>query len=157
VISSLVVGLRAKAIATGDWDELSAELQTRHASGDGQASFELCRLLAGLGRWSDAATVAKTLPSRVGTAESLRLACATLYNAKAYTDALAMLDAHRAVFSHAELPNDMRRLRLLAQRQLGMLPTAAAEAEDLFGREPSRAHFSLLADLYFQKGDFGAL
>ena len=154
---SLLVRLRARAVASGHWDELIAELQARHKAGDGQASFELCRLLGSRQRWDEAAIIGRGLMSRVSTAEALQLAGASLYNAADYAGALALLDAHRGVFPHGEFPTDMRRLRLLAQRHLGMLPTAAAEAEDLFRREPSKAHFSLLADVYFQKGDFHAL
>jgi tetratricopeptide (TPR) repeat protein len=154
---SVLVRLRARAVANGAWDELIAELQTRHDSGDGQASFELCRLLGSRQRWEEAAVIARTLMPSVSSGEALQLASATLYNAADFAGALQLLDAHRGAFPHGEFPSDMRRLRLFAQRHLGMLPTAAAEAEDLFRREPSKTHFSLLADVYFQKGDFRRL
>lgn len=154
---TLLVSLRAGAKASGDSDALISELQDRHANSDGQASLELCRLLGSQERWDDSAVIARTLMTRVGTAEALRLASATLYNASDFSGALDLLESHREVLPHAELPSEMRRLRLLIQRRLGMLPDAAAEAEDLFRSEPSQEHFSLLADLYFQKGDFHAL
>ena len=46
---------------------------------------------------------------------------------------------------------------LAARRELGLLPAATADAEDLFRREPSTSHFRFLSDLYFEKGDFASL
>lgn len=140
-----------------DADELLAVLRTRHEAGDGQASFELCRQLGIHGRWQDAAGVARGLTAAIGTAGAVSLAAATLYNAGDPSAALELLETHRGLFPHGELANDMRRLRLLAKRRLGMLPAAAAEAEDLFNQQPSQEHFLLLAEVYFQVGDLHAL
>ncbi len=152
-----LVILRAEASITGVADELLAELQRRHNAGDGQSTFELCRQLGIRGRWQEAAGLARGLTAAVGTAEALSLAAVTLYNAGDPPAALELLETHRGLFPHGELPNDMRRLRLLAQRRMGMLPAAATEAEDLFRQQPSQEHFLLLADVCFQMGDLHAV
>lgn len=152
-----LVRLRAEASVTGVADELLAELRHRHDAGDGQASFELCRQLGLRGRWQEAADLARGLTAAVGTADALSLAAVTLYNAGDPSAGLELLETHRGLFPHGEPPNDMRRLRLLARRRMGMLPAAATEAEDLFRRQPSQDHFLLLADVHFQMGDLHAL
>ncbi|WP_291984084.1 hypothetical protein [Luteitalea sp.] len=152
-----LVRLRARASSTGVVDELLAELQDRHDAGDAQASFELCKELGLVGRWEDAASLARGLTASVGTANALSLAAVTLYNAGDFSGALELLETHLGLFPHGEPPNDMRRLRLLARRRMGMLPAAATEAEDLFRRQPTQEHFLLLADVRFQMGDLHAL
>ena len=152
-----LIALRARAGATGDNEPLIEELRLRAEGGDDAASFELCNVQASLERWHEALPVARTLPERVRTAEAVALSCITLYNAKQYEECLQTLDTHRDIFPHAEFPNDMRRLRLAAQRELGLLPAAAIAAEDLFRREPTTVHYRLLSDLYFEKGDFPSL
>jgi hypothetical protein len=154
--AALVV-LRARARADGDWEPLISELRTRADAGDGRAAFELCELLGTLGRWADAAPYARVLADKVATADALLLGCVTLYNAKEYEDCLRQLDLHQGLFPHAEFPTQAQRLRLAAQRELGLLPAASAGAEELFRREPSLAHFKILADLDFEKGDFASL
>jgi hypothetical protein len=46
---------------------------------------------------------------------------------------------------------------IVSQRELGKLSPAIAQAEDIFRTQPSRQNFLIFSDLYFQKGDFGAL
>ena len=154
---AVLIALRARARATGDHEPLVDELRLRAEGGDDAASFELCQGLVFLERWQEALPIARTLPERVRTAEAVSLSCITLYNAKQREECLRTLDLYRGVFPHAELPNDMRRLRLAAQRKSGLLPVAATTAEDLFRHEPSTVHFRLLSDLYFEKGDFASL
>src|SRR5262249_2895605 len=148
---------RARARADGNWEPLISELRSRADTGDGRAAFELCELLGTLGRWADAAPYARVLADVVATADALLLGCVSLYNAKQYEECLRQLDPPRDLFPHAESPAQAQRLRLAAQRELGLLPAASAGAEELFRREPSLAHFKILADLYFEKGDFASL
>ena len=155
--AAALMALQARARATRDYDPLINELRLRANDGDHSSSFELCQLLASLKRWQEALPIARDLPEHVRTADSIALSCITLYNSKQHDECLRTLDLHRTVFPRAELPNDMQRLRLAAQRQLGLLPVAASAAEELFRREPSTAHFRLLSDLYFEKGDFASL
>ena len=155
--AAALVALQARAQTNGDYDPLVNELRLRADDGDHSASFELCQLLVSLERWAEALPIARDLPERVRTADSIALSCITLYNSKQHDECLRTLDLYRTVFPRAELPNDMQRLRLAAQRQLGLLPVAASTAEELFRREPSIAHFRLLSDLYFEKGDFASL
>jgi tetratricopeptide (TPR) repeat protein len=152
-----LVILRARARQDGDWEPLISELRRRADAADGRAAFELCELLGTLGRWTDATPYARILAGTVATADALLLGCVTLYNAREYEDCVRELDLHRELFPHAEFPTQAQRLRLAAQRELGLLPAASAGAEELFRREPTVAHFKILADLYFEKGDFASL
>ena len=152
-----LIALRARAQATNDSEPLILELRTRAESGDAAASFELCRVYASCERWQEALPIARTLPDLIRTPEAVALSCIALYHAKQHEECLRTLDTHRGVFPHAELPNEMRRLRLAARRELGLFPSATADAEDLFRREPSTNHFHLLSELYFEKGDFASL
>src|SRR5204863_531191 len=117
----------------------------------------LCSVLASQERWNEAAPLAPQLVKEIGTAEALSLACIVLHNNKEFTVCLEFLEGHRGVFPHGELPIHLHRLKVSAERELGMLPSATADAEELFRREPVRTNFRILADLYFEKGDFSGL
>lgn len=153
----VLVELRAVARANGDCEPLIIELRKRADLGDSRAAFELCDLLASLQRWNEALPAASVIIDGVETSAALMLACTMFYNAKQYDECLRQLDSHRDVFPHSELPTQAKRLRLAAQRELGLLPAATASAEDLFRSEPSTANFRALSEVYFEKGDFASL
>jgi len=149
--------IRARSQASGNWEPLIGALNERVEAGDSQSSFELCRLYSFLGRWDQAANLAESIPTQVGTADALGLACTVLYNARRFEKCLYLLDANRSLLPQAKLPAYLQKLRVAAQRELGLLPAAAAEAEDLFSADASKEHFIMLADLYFEKGDLPSL
>lgn len=133
------------------------QLRSLAQAGSSQATLELVSLLASLGQWREAVDWARRLPDLIGTADVVVLAAKVLYNATERQEALELLEVRRSLFPRSQLPAEMRRLRLILQRELGLLPAATAGAEELFLSEPSRAHFCLLGDLYFEKGDFASL
>lgn len=148
---------RADTRRSGDEEAHIRSLRQVASLGNGRALVELTLVLASMGRWTDAAAPARLLPELVGTADVVCLAATVLYNATSHSDALEVLDSKRDVFPQARLPEEMRRLRMLLQRSLGMLQPAIAEAEEAFRTAPSKETFLLLATLYFEKGDFGSL
>ena len=149
--------LRLKARQSGDWDPLILELKLRADDGQDEALNELCMVLAAHQRWKEAEPLAPRLAARIGTAEALRLSAVILHNAGAFKASLELLDNQLSVFPRSQLPNEMVRLSISAKRELGLLPSAVAEAEDLFRLNPSMIHFLALADLYFEKGDIPSL
>lgn len=151
-----LAGLRASALKTGDSTALIETLR-KYPPGDGTRLFELCGALAERERWAEAAELAPTLLEKVSTADALSLVCICLYNTKEHARCLSLLDQHRSFYPHSELPSEMQRLRIAAQRELGMLPEATVQAAELFRREPSKRNFLILGDLYFEKADFKAL
>jgi hypothetical protein len=152
-----LITLRAQSRATGDWNGLITELQARTDRGEAQAMLELSTVLAAEKRWQEAKSTAQVMVDRISTVEALSLACLILYNAMEYEECLRLLDDRRAIFPHSQLPTELRRMRVYAQRQLGLLPKARADAEELFKNEPSKTHFLILADVFFHEGDFSSL
>jgi len=148
---------RLKARQTGDWEPLILELKSRSENGSDEAVNELCMVLGAHRRWKEAEPLAPKLALRIGTAEAVRLAAVILYHAGAFKRCLELLEDRRSVFPHSQLPNEMVRLSISARRELGLLPSAIAGAEDLFRLNPTLIHFLALADLYFEKGDIPSL
>ena len=105
----------------------------------------------------DAAPVALLMVDRLKTAESIRLACVVLYNARFFQECLELLDRGRSSFPHSELPSELMRMRVSVQSELGLLPAAVAAAEQVFQTSSTAANFIALAHLYFAKGDLASL
>lgn len=156
-VGAKLAHLHTLALLTGDWNPLISELRIQSDVGDGRPTFELCKLLGGQQKWTEAAPYARLLPQRIQTAESIRLAAITLFNAGQEAECLKLLDSHRSWFPNGRLGTELHRLRVAAARRLGLVPTATASAEEIFAREPSRSNFLLLGQLYFEKGDFALL
>jgi hypothetical protein len=149
--------LRLRARQTGDWDPLIVELRSRSEGGSDEALNELCMVLGAHGRWKEAEPLAPKMAARIGTAEAVRLAAVILHNAGSFKACLELIENQRSAFPHSQLPSEMVRLSISAKRELGLLPSAIAAAEDLFRLKPIVAHFLALADLYFEKGDIPSL
>jgi len=152
-----LLNLRLQAKQTGNWDLLLAELRSRMNAGSGEATLEICMILAAQKKWKDAAPVALLMVDRLKTAESIRLACVVLYNARFFQECLELLDRGRSSFPHSELPSELMRMRVSVQSELGLLPAAVAAAEQVFQTSSTAANFIALAHLYFAKGDLASL
>lgn len=152
-----LLNLRIQAKQTGDWDPLLTELHSRVNAGSGEATLEICMILASQKKWKDAAPIALLMADRLKTAESIRLACIVLYNARSFQECLDLLDRGRASFPHSELPNELARMKVSVQSELGLLPAAVAAAEEIFQASATAANFLALARLYFTKGDLASL
>jgi tetratricopeptide (TPR) repeat protein len=156
-VETILLQARAAAQATKNWIPLIEEFRKESDRGNRQATFELCSLFAFLRRWNDAEPLVSIMVDSVATAEAVRLACVILYNAGRFDVCLNILETHRSHFPHSELPSDMLELRIQSERHLGLLPIAAATAEDAFRKQPSKRNFLILADVYFEKGDLASL
>jgi hypothetical protein len=152
-----LLNLRIQAKQTGDWEPLLAELRSRVNTGGGEAALEICMILASQKKWKDAVPVALLMADRLKTAESIRLACIVLYNARSFQECLDLLDRGRSSFPHSQLPNDLARMEVSVQSELGLLPSAVAAAEAIFQSSATAANFLALAHLYFTKGDLASL
>jgi len=152
-----LLNLRIQAKQTGDWDPLLTELRSRVNAGSGEATLEICMILASQKKWKDAAPTALLMADRLKTAESIRLACIVLYNARSFQECLDLLDRGRASFPHSELPNELARMKVSVQSELGLLPAAVADAEEIFQASAIVANFLALARLYFTMGDLASL
>ena len=126
-------------------------------AGSGEAALELCMVLAAQKKWKDAEPAAFLMAERLKTAESIRLACVVLYNARSFQACLDLLERGRSSFPHAELPSELTRMKIAAQSELGLLPAAVAAAEEVFKASSTAANFIALAHLYFAKGDIASL
>jgi hypothetical protein len=114
-------------------------------------------ILAPQKKWKDVAPIALLMADRLKTAESIRLACIVLYSARSFQECLDLLDRGRASFPHSELPNELARMKVSVQSELGLLPAAVADAEEIFQASATVANFLALARLYFTKGDLASL
>jgi hypothetical protein len=164
-MSCRIVGLaggRRLLRATWIWGRkrswtLLTELRSRVNAGSGEATLEICMILASQKKWKDAVPVALLMADRLKTAESVRLACIVLYNARSFQECLDLLDRGRSSFPHSELPNELVRMKISVQSELGLLPAAVAAAEQIFQASATAANFLALARLYFTKGDLASL
>ena len=95
----------------------------------------------------------------VQTTEAVQLGCVIFYTTRGPCRyVLSFLKANNAhYFPDSEIPTELIRLRIAAQRDMGLLHLAAAAAEDVLRLDPSRENFLALATLYFEKGDFASL
>ena len=135
----------------------SRSLRDAEAHGDHDTSWQQYLLLAQLGRWDEIAPVAKALVSLHQTPDAVRLASYALYNTGDFAGCLEVLDQAPAFHENGELPGSLRRLRVLAQRALGALPSAIKTAREAFEHNRTAESLLELALLYFQVGDFKAI
>lgn len=157
-VDAELVYRKQDAKQSGSWNKIIEALRAELNKKDSPAlRLELCSAFASAERWEEAAALAPQLVSEVGTAECLSLACVALHNSRQFAQCLQILESNRHFYPHGELPTQLHRVKVSAERELGLLPAATVDAEDLFRREPTRTHLRILADLYFEKGDFNAL
>ena len=154
-----LLNLRIQAKQTGDWEPLLAELRSRVNAGSGEAALEICMILASQKKWKDAVPVALLMADRLKTAESIRLACIVLGNARSFQECSgsSWIVGAFPFRIYSQLPNDLARMKISVQSELGFLPAAVAAAEEIFQASATAANFLALARLYFTKGDLASL
>jgi len=138
-------------------EQVIARLRSAEATGEREVSWRQCMLLAQLGRWEEIAPRAAELVASFQTPDAARIASHALYNTRDFLGCLAIIDRAPALFFKGELPPDLRRLRVLAQRATGALPEAIRAAREVFEQSPTRDALLELARLYYQVGDFKSL
>jgi tetratricopeptide (TPR) repeat protein len=109
--------------------------------------------LAQRGRWIDVAPHAGTLVDTIGTADAVRLAIYALSATGNDAAALKFLTERESVFPGGSLPGDLRRLRIRCRVNVGQVPEAIIEAEEIARGPAGAADIIDLAELYLIKGD----
>jgi tetratricopeptide (TPR) repeat protein len=137
--------------------EILARLHNAEQGGDGAEKWHQYLLLAQLGCWEDIAPVARELVTALRTPDAVRMASYALYNTRDFTGCLGLLDSAPMYFPKRELPSDLRRLRVFAQRAVGAVSDAIRTARELFEEAPTREPFLELTRLCFLAGDFKSL
>lgn len=150
--------LKAIANQTDDWQPyIDFTENAFNETGDSTLLFESCSMMGHLGKWDYIAKNGKQLVEEFGTSEALRLAAIAYHNCRRFEDCLQLLDGHYELFPGKRLPNDLRVLRVNCQREIGAIPDAIWEAEDLVRENPSGDNLLNLIQLYFDKGDLKKL
>lgn len=150
--------LSAVAQEKQDYGEVIDYLEQKYEeTKDAYFLLELCELWSQQEEWGRIAEYASELVDAVPTAEALRIAALGAYNANQYRLSLDMLDDNDDVFPEKQLPSGLRHLRSLCLRELGILPEAIAEAEQLANEEPSTKNLLSLAEMYAGIGNYAAL
>jgi nucleoside phosphorylase len=152
------MALREIGFRTGDWQPLSEHLaRSFEETGEGAYLLELCRLKYFLKDWEYIADSGRTLIELIGTADAVRLAAASAWNAKQPKRCLALLEENTHLFPEGALPSDIRRLRSRCLVKAGRLAQAVKAAEDLAVDDPATENVIDLLDVQRQAGDLKGL
>lgn len=152
------IALWALAKESGDWPELMRHLESSYdETRDPIFLLRACEMNAQARDWAYVADRAVRLVEELGTGESLRLAAIASYNVERYELCLQLLDGHLNLLPGQRLPLELRRIRILCQQALSLLPEAIRDAELLAREEPTTDNLRTLAKLYFNEGDLKGL
>ncbi len=153
-----VLLLNSRAERDGNWQALGDYLWDHYQQTDNpQSLFGHCEIRARQGKWDEVARLARQLAESVGTGEAARLAITSTFNAGLTQECLDLIDRYADWFGAGRPPRDVRQIRILCLRDLGIVPKAISEAEDLVRDEPSVDNLSSLATLYAAVGDLKKL
>lgn len=139
---------------SGDWKSLLTYLESLYDETDNSIYLlEACRLKANLKdydyvlkRWDD-------LIKKIGTPTALYLIIESAWKKKQWTKCLALLDKHTYLFSGGVLPDDLRRLRVNCQRELGFLNKSLEDAKTLVETTESIENITTLMQAQLSLGD----
>lgn len=123
---------RGIAQKTGEKKQLAEYLHTLYQqTRDGLILFEWAELKAAEQDWGAVALHAEDIVHTISTAQALRLAAFALFNAGKPAKSLEFLNSGIHFFPNAQLPADLRRVRIACQQRLGLTQQAIKEAEAL--------------------------
>lgn len=152
------VALREQLERTGKWKPLGRYLEKLYAKGKrGEDLFQLCELKAARKSWDFVADLADELVAVVDTADALRLAAISTFNAGLPARCLELLDGNQRLFPNETLSNELLLLQVACKRQVGALAAALSDAEELVTREPTARNVIALMDVQLQKADLKGL
>lgn len=150
--------LEAQAKEDNNWSELGSYLIRRYEeNGSPNCLFQYCSLMAKQGQWGVIADHATQLIEEINTARAVELAAGGAFNVRRYELCRQLLDQYRHIFQHQVLPNQLRRMHVICQLQLGDLAAAVMEAELLIRDEATIDNILCLAQVYFERGDLNRL
>jgi tetratricopeptide (TPR) repeat protein len=122
-------------------------------TGDPRFLLELVEWQAERGNWVDAVQWCERLAAEIKSAEVTWLAVVVSHRAQRADLCLQLINEGQTLFPRSRLPSELRRIRIDAQRRLGLVPVAIQEAEYLAHEEPSLDNLLTLSQLYFSVGD----
>ncbi len=150
--------LRAQARDTKDWSPLVRHLEDSfEETGDVLFLFECCATMYRLGDWTYVADRADLVIDGCATEAALRIVASAAYHGGRYDLCLRLLDGHLHLFAGQKLPPDLRRLKVAALREQGVLVEAVTVAETLAREEPTTENILALMQIYADKGDLAGL
>ncbi len=142
------------ASTSGDWEPLSDHLEDLYQStNDPAVLLKLCQLKAQQDKWSSIVPHIDSLLGQLGSPEVFNLAATTLYNTHQYAQCLNMIEDSLNLFYEGILPNQLKQLRILCNKELGNYPSAIHEAEEVASNQPTTNNILTLARLLHDKGD----
>lgn len=149
---------RAEALRTGDWTSYSEHLRHRYELTKlPDALIKYCEFEAGRGNWTIVAAMAPELLSRLGTANSLRLAAIAELQANDPESAISLLESRRDLFDDVDQSEELLQLAVAARTKTGDLLGARRDAEHLVKAFPSTENLVRLARIQLDTGDLKAM
>ncbi|MCB0252761.1 MAG: hypothetical protein KDI55_03460 [Anaerolineae bacterium] len=153
-INAEVLLLSAQAEKVGEWQTLSTYFGTTYEkTGQPWLLLSYCETEASQGNWEIVANMADQLIETIGTSEALRLVVYATYNAGRYRECLSRIDTHVDWFDRKRLPIDIRQIRIMCLRAIGVIPEAIHEAENLYHEDSSTENLANLIHLCIEIGD----
>lgn len=150
--------LEAQARETKDWSLLVRHLEDSYEETGSMAFlFECCALMYRLGNRAYVADRADLLVDGCTTEAALRLAASAAHHDGRYDLCLRLLDERPNLFAGRRLPPDLKRLKVAALREQGVLVEAVTLAETLAREEPTTQNILTLMQTYADMGDLVGL
>ena len=142
-----------RARQTNDWSSLADHFEKLWAEKKDTATLlALCEAKLNAGDPRFVVDHAELMIKAVGTPEALRVAATAASRISNWQFCLQLLDTHLALFPRAQLPADLRRLRIACEQNLGMLSDAERDAEALVSDEKNLENLTLLFHLRVRAG-----
>ena len=150
--------LHGRALENNDWQSFVDLFDSGfQRTKDYNLLLQLCMLKAQQGDWGFIASHAEELVEAIGTAEALHLATIGVFNNKQPELCLHLIRRYRHFYSQGRLPDDLTRIQVWCNEELGNLPAALDEAERLAQHRPTIEHLGNLARLYTNVGNWAGL
>jgi hypothetical protein len=115
--------------------------------------YECCYIKAYSKDWDYVADRASELIDKVKTLDALLLAVNGSWQAKRPKQCFDLLNEHQTFFADTILPDNLLHIRVHCQAQLGLLPQAVAEAEDMLSKRDTIENLLTLMELELRHGN----